>query len=216
MAKVKVWDLPTRVFHWTIVALVVTSWAMAELGEMDFHLWSGLAVLTLVIFRILWGIFGSTTARFADFIAPPRAAIDYLKATLRSEKRLYAGHNPAGGWAVVGLIALLGLQASTGLFSHDDINFKGPLAYMVSKDVSSLFTELHEVLFNLILAAAAVHVAAAFYYLLFKRENLIRPMVTGLKDENQVPPGTKLSFVNPLFAVILLAASAALVWWIIR
>jgi cytochrome b len=216
MEKVKVWDLPIRVFHWSIVALVGLSWGAAELGWMQIHLWSGLAVLTLVIFRISWGFVGSTTARFSNFIAPPRAGIEYAKAVFYNEKPLYAGHNPAGGWVVLGFIVLLGVQATLGLFSHDDILFKGPLAYMVSKDVSDIFTELHEAFFNMLLALIGLHVAAVFFYLFFRQENLIRPMVTGLKDKDHVPPATKLSFTNPAFAVILLALSGALVWWIIK
>ena len=217
MNKIMVWDLPTRVFHWAIVALVGLSWGTAELGWMKIHQWSGLTILTLIIFRVSWGFLGSTTSRFSNFVRTPQAAIDYLKVSLKSENRLYAGHNPLGAWAVIALLLLLTIQASTGLFAHDDIIFKGPLAYMVSKSVSSFLTEVHDLTFDLIIVGAGVHIAAVFFYLLIKRQNLIRPMVTGLKDEDQVPPGTtNLRFESTAFAVILLALSAALVWWIIK
>jgi cytochrome b len=216
MGKVKIWDKPTRAFHWLIVLLVGTSWAMAELGWMKIHMWSGLTILTLVIFRILWGFFGSTTARFSNFITHPRVAVNYVRAVLRSEKRQYAGHNPAGGWVALGLMLLLMAQASTGLFSHDDINFKGPLAYMVDKGTSDLFSSLHHASFNLIIIGVAIHIAAVFFYMRVKGENLVLPMITGYKEEKQVPPGTRLHFVSSGYALLLLALSAALVWWIIR
>jgi cytochrome b len=216
MEKIKVWDLPTRLFHWTIVVLVGVSWGTAELGWMNIHQWSGITVLTLIIFRVAWGFLGSTTSRFSNFVRSPQAAIDYLKVSLKSENKLYAGHNPLGAWAVIALLLLLAFQASTGLFAHDDILFKGPLAYMVSKGVSSFLTEVHELTFDLIIVVAGGHIAAVFFYLLVKRQNLIRPMVTGDKDEDQVPPGTNLRFESTAFAIILLALSAALVWWIIK
>ena len=126
---VVVWDLPTRIFHWTVVVLVAVSWFSADQGFMRVHLWSGLTLLALLLFRILWGVLGSTTSRFRDFLHPPRKVMAYLRAR---DDALYAGHNPAGGWMVALMIAVLLAQALTGLFSNDGLHFTGPLAYFLN------------------------------------------------------------------------------------
>lgn len=214
--RVTVWDLPTRAFHWSIVLLFALSWISAEQGLDKIHLWSGLAMLTLVIFRVIWGFLGSTTARFSSFIKSPAAAFGYIRSMLRSEKRPYAGHNPAGGWMVLFLIILLGLQAATGLFSNDDRLFRGPLSSLIDKPLSDAISEIHALLFNILSGLAALHIAAVLAYLVLKRDNLIRPMITGVKEQDQIPFGVKLNFVNNTAAAILLFLSAISVWWLIR
>lgn len=214
--RVTVWDLPTRLFHWSIAALFVILWVSAEQGVTQVHLWSGLAVLTLVIFRVMWGFLGSTTARFSSFIKSPAAAFGYIGSMLRAEKRPYAGHNPAGGWMILTIIVVLGLQAATGLFSNDGHLFKGPLAYIIDKDLSDTLAGIHELLFDILLALIVIHILVVLGYLLLKRDNLIRPMITGVKERGQVPFGIKLNFVNNTAAAILLFLSAVSVWWLIR
>ena len=196
--------------------LVGTSWITAENGLITAHLWSGAALLTLLIFRIGWGFWGSTTARFSDFVASPRTVIGYLRALIRGAKPLHAGHNPAGGWMVVALLTMLTVQAVTGLFANDDIHFNGPLAMLINKDASDRITELHGTLFNGVLLLVWVHLVAVFFYRLVKGEDLIVPMVTGTKPATSVPPGVRVRFARLYLAALLLAAAAAAVWRVVR
>ena len=215
-ARVQVWDVPIRLFHWTVVGLVATSWVTGENHLIRVHLWSGAALLALVIFRIAWGFLGSTTARFSNFIARPRSVLGYLKALMSRGKPLYAGHNPAGGWMVVALLMMLALQALTGLFANDDIHFNGPFAMLVSKDASDSLTDLHGTLFDVILLLVWLHVVAVFFYRFVKGEDLIVPMVTGTKASTAVPTDAALRFTRLSLAVVLLIAAGALVWWNVR
>ena len=216
VARVRVWDAPIRLFHWTVVGLVGTSWVTAEMGLIRVHLWSGAALLTLLLFRIAWGFVGSTTARFGEFIAHPRSVVGYFRALLRGNKPLHAGHNPAGGWMVVALLTMLTVQAVTGLFANDDIHFNGPLSMLISIDASDWVTDLHGSLFNVILLLVWVHIVAVFFYRFVKGEDLIVPMVTGTKPGTSVPMGVTLRFARLSIAVLLLLAAAAVVWWVVR
>lgn len=208
--KIRVWDLPVRVFHWSIVALILLSWWSAEEKFMTVHQWAGLSVLALVLARILWGFYGSTSARFADFIASPGRMIVYLSAVVQRKVPPIAGHTPTGGWMILALLGLLVVQPALGLFSRDDM-FKGPLAYLVSKDVSEALSDLHESTFDLLLVTAGLHILAVFYYQIVLRENIIRPMVTGWKVWDQPLP-RPLRFVSPLWALLTLLVVAALLY----
>ena len=214
----QVWDLPVRLFHWTLGALVTASWITAEIGgnAMQFHEWSGFAILTLVLFRLLWGFLGGTYARFADFVRGPRAAWTYAKSLLQGRPEFHAGHNPLGGWMILSLLASLLVQAGTGLFANDDIMTEGPLAKHVSKQASDLLSKVHEVNFDVLLALIVVHVTATLYDLVVKRENLIVPMVTGRKV---VPEGVGCQPARGAqlwLAVVLLAACAGAVFALVR
>jgi cytochrome b len=183
---------------------------------MQYHEWSGLCVLALLLFRLLWGFAGGTHARFAAFLRGPREALAYAVALLRARPRFFAGHNPLGGWMVAALLVCLLVQTGTGLFANDDIMIEGPLAKHVSKGTSDLLTEVHGGNFVLLAALVTLHVAAALFYLLVKRDNLIRPMFTGLKQPPQgehVPPATGGS---PLLAAVLLALCASAVWLLVN
>lgn len=173
--KQAVWDLPTRLFHWTLVALIGLSWWSAEKGELDLHLWLGMAVLSLLIFRLLWGLFGSSTARFANFVRGPRAVADYLRG-----KWTGIGHSPLGALSVVALLVFIAVQAGMGLFSTDEDGLmSGPLASTVSLGLSERLTDLHEDLFDVLLVLIGIHVAAIIFYLIVHRRNLVGPMITG-------------------------------------
>jgi cytochrome b len=213
-SHLRVWDVPTRLFHWAIVMLVATSWFTAQNGFMRVHMWSGLLLLTLLIFRVAWGLLGSTTARFSDFVSGPGKVLGYVRDLARGSKRLYGGHNPAGGWMVVMLIGALALQAVTGLFANDGVHFDGPLAALVSAEASDRVTNWHGMIFNFILLLVWMHVVAVFFYLCVHRENLVGPMVTGRKKVTHVPAGLELRFASVWFAALIVTLAAGIVWWI--
>ncbi len=207
--RVRVWDVPVRLFHWIQLALFVSLFITAEVldDKIELHATLGLALLALVLFRLLWGFAGSSYARFSQFLTGPGTVISYLK-----QKPFVAGHNPLGGWMVVTLLALMLTQAILGLFANDDIMFDGPLAYLVSKETSDLLTELHEFVFHLILPLAGLHVAAVIWHKLRHGENLIPAMFTGYKE---LPPGTQVQDAKSgglLRAAVLLAFSAGIVY----
>jgi cytochrome b len=214
-AKQRIWDIPVRFFHWALVALIALAYATAELGvlSMDAHVLAGEGVLVLVLFRVLWGVLGSDTARFSQFVKGPGAVIAYLKAARAGEHKAHMGHNPAGALMVLLLMTLAGAQAITGLFSSDDIVTEGPLASLVSSSTSGLITGIHEALFNLLMAAILVHLAAVVFYLVVKKDNLIRPMVLGVRPA--IPGVKEPKFVNPLVAAVLLAIAVAIVYGIV-
>ena len=211
---VQVWDAPVRLFHWAIVILMLVSWVSADQGYMRVHLWSGLTLLALLIFRLVWGVIGSTTARFRDFLHPPRKVLAYLRSLAGANKALFAGHNPAGGLMVVGLIVVLLLQAVTGLFSNDGLRFHGPLALLVSEETSTGITGLHGTIFNVILVLVWLHVVAVGFYLFVKGDNLIFPMLTGKKKRAHVPEGWSIKLAHPVLALLVLMAAAGLVFWL--
>jgi cytochrome b len=215
VSVVKVWDLPTRLFHWTLVLLMVLQWWSAENSEtMDYHMWGGYAVLVLVLFRLVWGLVGSETARFSSFVRGPGAALAYFKALSRGETPLYLGHNPMGAWSIVALLTLLLIQAGTGLFANDDIMVEGPLYGWVSKGTSDWLTSVHRLNFNLLLLLIAVHVGAVLFYLLVKRENLVHPMLSGRK---QLPGAVQAPrLVSPWRALAALVTALAAVGWLVR
>ena len=187
-ASVRVWDLPVRLFHWLLAASVVTSWAMAELGFMRLHFLCGYTILTLLLFRLGWGIVGSHPARFATFVRGPRAALEHLRELRLPPDRVppVLGHNPLGGWMVVTLLLVLLVQAGSGLFTSDDIMVDGPFVDLASNTAVKTLSTTHRLLFDLIFVLVATHVAVIAAYLVIRRENLIRPMITGRKT---VPAG---------------------------
>lgn len=210
--RVFVWDLPTRLFHWCLALLIGASWLTGEMGEMEWHMRSGIAILTLVLFRLIWGVFGSTTARFSQFVTSPVTALGYARNLLAGKADRYFGHNPLGGWMVLALLVLVLAQASSGLFANDDIFTEGPLYHLVTKSTSDWLTGIHKTIFNFLLAAAALHIAAAFFYLFVKKENLILPMIHGWKRADEA--GGKLNFVlrSPFLGLLTLAIAAGAVW----
>ena len=172
--RVAIWDLPTRLFHWLLVILIALSWWSAEYHYDDLHIWFGIAVLTLLIFRVLWGFFGSSTARFASFVKGPKAILRYLQGTWRG-----IGHNPLGALSVIALLGLTAVQVGLGLFASDEDGLvEGPLARLIGFHAQKRATDLHETLFNWLLALIALHVAAIIFYRLLGK-NLVKPMISG-------------------------------------
>ncbi len=209
-AKVAVWDLPVRLFHWSLVALVAFSWWSAKNDELELHMYSGFAVLTAVIFRVLWGIFGSSTARFSSFIHGPRAVIAYVRNSAAWRK---IGHSPIGALSVLAMLVVLKLQVATGLINADDDGLtEAPLAPLVSFETADFAHDAHELLFNVLLALIALHVAAVAYYH-WRGRNLVGPMVTG---HAKAEPG-----IEPMrpgrwwVALLCLIAAIATTRWVI-
>jgi cytochrome b len=164
---VRVWDLPVRLFHWAIVALIVVSFVTGHVGgnAMRFHELSGFSILTLVLFRLLWGFFGGTHARFSDFVRGFAAARNYAVTLWSGRSAHYTGHNPLGGWMVLALLLCLLVQAGTGLFANDDIMTEGPLMKHISKELSDRVSLIHQINSYVLAVLVALHVAAALYYL---------------------------------------------------
>jgi cytochrome b len=210
---IKVWDGFTRIFHWLLVALVGFAWYTAEEGQMERHMWTGLAIFVLVATRIIWGFVGSTTSRFSHFLKGPKAVIAYLKGLRPGAAPAVFGHTPTGGWAILALLLVLLAMPSLGVFANDDILFRGPLAHMVDKDVSDSLTELHEVLFNLLLVLVIAHVAAIVIYRVVFKENLIHPMITGKRHWSG--PAAEATFRSPLLALSIAAVVALAVYFLV-
>lgn len=217
--SLKVWDAPVRLFHWLLVLLFAFMFLSGKLkGEwMEWHMRSGYAILALVVFRVLWGFFGSTHARFSNFLAGPARCWRFAQKLLARAPAPSAGHNPLGGWMVLALLFGFALQAGTGLFANDDILIEGPLAALVSKDLSDQLTTIHYWNFNLLLALAGVHVAAVLYHWGLMKENLIGAMFTGVKRlPADAAEGVVVRFASPWLALALLFLAAVAVYLIVK
>ncbi|MBR0656623.1 cytochrome b/b6 domain-containing protein [Plastoroseomonas arctica] len=183
---VLVWDGWVRLFHWSVVLLLLLSWGSAKSGNWKLHFFSGYMILTMVLFRLAWGVFGSQSARFGHFVRTPLRALAHLREVRRPGPDLHVTHNPAGAWMVVGLLLLLLAQVGTGLIADpDDFVVRGPFARMVDAATSYAAYGLHARNFNLLLIAVGVHVAAIFAYRVFKGHDLVAAMLTGRK---KLPP----------------------------
>lgn len=177
---VKVWDVPVRICHWGFALIVPLMWWTAEYGEMGWHKRLGIVLLALLVFRIIWGLTGSSTARFVTFVKSPRAVWNYIRSSVRPETGKVLGHNPLGGWSTVLLLTVMLLQTVMGLFAGDPFDGStGPLNHLASVGVADQLTDWHELFFYVVAALAALHVAAIALYLTIKRDNLVTPMVTG-------------------------------------
>jgi cytochrome b len=198
---IRVWDLPTRLVHWAFVLGVAISWWTAKAGRLEWHRWSGYSLLALVLFRLYWGFFGGSTARFANFVRGPRAVGDYLKGRWAPA----VGHNPLGALSVLGLLGLLLLQVVLGLFSVDvDGIESGPLSLYVSFETGRACAEWHDLVFSVLLTLVLVHVLAVLYYLLIKRQNLVGAMFTGKRVfPTEMAPMTRSTLLDLIIGVVL-------------
>jgi cytochrome b len=206
--RIKVWDLPTRVFHWLLFITVTASLLTGLEGGnwMTWHARLGLLALGLLVFRLVWGILGSTYARFANFAPTPSRILAYLRGRWHG-----LGHNPLGALSVFALLALLLWQAGSGLFTNDDIAFDGPLYGLVSKSTSDWLSSLHRQGLWLIVGLVALHILAALYYTFVRGNNLIRPMVTGYKES--AGADARPARGGPLWALLLaLTFAGGSVW----
>jgi cytochrome b len=213
-----IWDLPVRLMHWSLVLAVAGAWATQEIeGDwFEYHVWCGYAVLLIAATRIVWGFVGTRHARFASFLRGPGAVAGYVRGLLGRDAPQFAGHNPLGALMVLALLAMLLVQASTGLFANDQIMASGPLYGYVTSATSDQLTTLHKKLFDLLLAAIGLHVAAAFFYLLVKRENLILPMLIGTKPGDAIAPEERIANSRLGIWALVVAALGALLYLVIR
>jgi cytochrome b len=203
---VRVWDLPTRAFHWLAVALVAACWVTQRLNWMEWHVRLGEVLLALVLFRLMWGVAGGETARFRSFVASPAAAWRHLKHLLQREPDLQVGHNPAGGWMVLLLLALLLAETLSGLYDNNDIADEGPLSEIVPAAVANAIAKLHAWGWDVLLGAVVLHVCAIAVYALVKGHNLLGPMLTGRKH---LPAAVRAPARASLWLAVLLLALAA-------
>jgi len=211
----RVWDGATRLFHWSVVVLFAVAYLSVTFATgagadllMRIHAASGEAMLALLLFRLVWGVVGSQTARFGHFVRNPILALGHLAKMFRREPDLQVGHNAAGGWMVVLLLMLLSVQVGTGLFANDDGATEGPLMHLVSKATSDTLSEIHSISFNLLMAAVAVHVVTIVIYAVFKGQNLTRAMITGKK---KLPAATRAPrMASPLLAGLVFVVAAGI------
>lgn len=216
--NVKVWDLFVRVSHWLIVLLVASAWLSSEIGdaELKWHSWNGYALFVLVLSRLVWGVVGSTTARYSSFIKAPKHALMYLRDMYKGNEAEYIGHNPAGGWMALMLWMVLITQAVTGMFSSDDIIFDGPFSFYVSSSTVSTITGIHHLLFNVLVLLVMFHVFAVFYHQRIKNEKLVQAMITGVKEFSHSVDHSKLVFRPFYFAVLILAVIGVGFWMVLK
>ena len=219
--SVRAWDLPTRLFHWSLVLLIFCAWLSrefaAKLGDdtLLWHRWNGYAILVLLVFRVIWGFLGSSTSRFSAFIRWPWVALGYLRDLATGKDRHYLGHNPMGSWMIVALLSAVVAQALMGLYlMDDDGNLAGPLKRTVSDDFAIMLGHWHAKWFNVILLLVAIHILANSAYAIFKKDPLIKAMVTGRKpvdDYLDQKEAVVLANVN-LKALGCLVVAAAIVF----
>lgn len=207
---VRIWDLPTRVFHWSLAACVIGLVITAEIGAMVWHFRLGYTVLSLLLFRVFWGLFGGRWSRFSSFLYGPATVLRYLRG--QDEPAHSVGHTPTGAISVFTLLLFLLAQVATGLFSDDEIAASGPFTSLVSGDFVTRATWYHSEVGKVILIVlVALHLAAVVYYLWRKRQNLIRPMLTGDKELGLPAPPSRDDALSRLLAAAFLAVSAGLV-----
>lgn len=214
--KTAVWDSVTRIWHWLMVLAIPAMWWTAENDYLSLHILIGTALVGFLVFRLLWGLWGSSTARFGHFIKGPKALLSYARNLNRMPYKPHFGHNPLGGLSVVAILLALVAQIGTGLFAEDtDGLYSGPLSRYVSYETAHAAAELHETLFNITLALIGLHLLAIAFYTFVKKTNLVRPMITGKADMSAVE-NEKAGLKKPGFLrlIITFALAGGIVAWL--
>jgi cytochrome b len=213
--KIRVWDLPTRIFHWALVLCVIGSVATAQIGgaAMAWHFRCGYAILTLLLFRLVWGVVGGQWSRFNSFMYTPNTILAYIRGKGRPEQSI--GHSPTGALSVFALLLVLLMQVISGLTSDDEITAAGPLVSFVSNAWVTNTTFYHANVGKFILLGLlALHIGAIIYYQLTKKQNLTRPMINGDKEVDMVSVSSKDTAASRLLAIFILIGSALFVAWV--
>ena len=211
---VRVWDGATRLFHWSLVILIALAYATRKVNpDLTWHMRIGYAILILITFRILWGFVGSSTSRFSALLYTPWTGVRYGMDFLLRRPRHFLGHNPLGGTIVLIMLGLVAAQGLLGLFSYEDHTdlHGGPLASKISEEAVAAVTRWHIWLFDILLIVIALHILASFAYALWKREDLVRPMVTGWKKPAQFEDQVEARMASPVLALLCLVLAAAIV-----
>jgi cytochrome b len=206
---VLIWDWPVRLFHWTTAALLPALYLTWRWNWMEWHALAGDVLLTLLFFRLLWAFFGSDTARFAQFLTSPPVALRHLAQLSRAEPDIRVGHNPAGGWMVTSMLALLLAQTLTGLYVQNDVANEGRLTELVPAGIADAITALHGILWNVLLALVALHLLAILAYALFLRQDLLGPMLTGRKLLPLPMPAPRIAGWALALLMLAIAAGAS-------
>lgn len=216
--EIRIWDVPIRLFHWSLALLLGLAWWTGEERLMEWHRLTGYAILSLIAWRLVWGFCGSSTARFRDFVKGPKAVLAYLGARGDTRYAAVPGHNPAGGWSVLVMLGLLAAQVVLGLFSVDiDGLESGPLSYLVDFDTGRTMALWHARIFTALQVAVAAHVLAIAYYLFWRRQNLTAAMITGRRawpgkerpDVRFVPAWRGVVWFAIVVALLLVALEVA-------
>ena len=207
--SVRVWDMPTRVFHWALVVIIAIAWVSAEADGSAFiiHVYTGTMVIGFVVFRLVWGIIGSRHALFADFVFSWKTVKDYSVRLLSFRPPHSVGHNPLGGWMVVGLLGIIMLVVLTGMMSSED-GYHGPLSHLAFGDMD----DVHEGLANFLGLLIFVHIVGVFAHGLITRENLPRAMITGIKKLPAGIAASNIRSVGIIRPIIALAMGFGAVW----
>lgn len=201
---IEVWDLPLRIFHWSLVFAFAAAFVTGKFGGSNWAQWHGRIgefILGLLIFRVVWGLIGPPHARFLNFLPTLPRVRAYLSGRWHGH-----GHNPLGALSVIALLLLVGAQVATGLFANDDISFAGPWSDWIGKNTSDSLTAWHQDLFYVLAAFIALHVVAVFVYLLVRRTNLILPMITGRKPADTSERAVSVKWLFSRFAVAVTIA----------
>lgn len=211
--RVRAWDLPTRLFHWLLVLLFMAAYFTRKNSDnLAWHKWTGYAILVLIVFRILWGFAGSSTARFSSFAYGPSTSLRYAFDFLLRRPRRFLGHNPLGGLVVFVILGLVAAQGVLGLFSYDDHDSidGGPLSGRIGEGLMVSLTAWHIWLFYILLYVIIAHIAANLLYLVWKGENLVGPMITGRKRpaDFEDEPSAQIA---PLWRALVCLALAAVI-----
>jgi cytochrome b len=175
---VKVWDLPTRLFHWSLATLVFSQLFTGFKQLLIWHIPIGCTIVGLIIFRILWGFWGSQTSRFSSFIKGISSVFKYLIKIIKNQPTYHLGHNPAGGWVILFILSILSIQLITGVFS-------GLIGYLIPQEFSELAWNTHKITALILIATIITHISANLFYLIVRKDNLIIPMIIGIKKTSK-------------------------------
>ena len=211
MKSTKLWPLPIRLFHWSLVVTLTVSFVTGFSGNfewIDYHAYAGYTALCLILFRIVFGFIAPGTGRFTNFVRGPAAIISYVKGNTN-----VWGHNPLGALSVLALLFLVGVQATTGLFTNDDIFFEGPLAHLVGYETSLKITTVHHINKTILLVFIALHFLAILYYELLKKDRLVLPMITGRKHTEEDRQDEPASLV---LASVIVVVAAGVTWYLVN
>ena len=212
-----VWDLPLRLFHWLFALSIIAAYVTAKLGFdwMQWHFYLGYWTIGLLVFRILWGILGPRHARFSSFIHNPSAIWLYLRGMFNPNSTRSIGHNPVGGLMVLLMLLLVAIQAGTGLFTTDAVVWAGPYNPSVSESTASLLSTVHNWNFNFIIGAVCLHIGAILFYALYKKQNLVVPMLHGHLPAVMVPEHEAIKSSQLFKALVVSLVAAGFVYWLL-